>query len=368
MISAVLEVGQVGGDRHHHPEDERDRGQQRETDEDQREAQLADLRASLRRSGVAVVAERGVRRLDGRAALGLRRYTMLDSSLTSWAATPAGAPWRTGPATACGRRRGGAASALPSEAQTSIGPDDPLGAARPSAAAAAWLARNAVDSLPAGGLEAKLARADRGPPAAGQARASTRRRRHPPRPHGRSAQAAGVPGPRPPRRADHRRLHRARRRSQRAHGHPSGARPPRRSTRNAETYQEQAFKVLDVPSASRCGATASGSTWRWRICSPRSRGDRRPAARARRLRQALRGRRADHRARAALPAACRATTRSPCAPTSSSAGPTRSSTCCSAATCSARTGSPSRRCSRCRSFPGPTGSARCRSRWATTSA
>ena len=41
---------------------------------------------------------------------------------------------------------------------------------------------------------------------------------------------------------------------------------------------------------------------------------------------------------------CRATTRSPCAPTSSWAGPTRPSTCCSRATSSAPMASPSRLC------------------------
>ena len=63
---------------------------------------------------------------------------------------------------------------------------------------------------------------------------------------------------------------------------------------------------------------------------PGAHDDRRPDARARRLRQALRRARADLDPRAALSAACRATTRSRCAPTSSSAAPTRPSTCCSA--------------------------------------
>ena len=85
------------------------------------------------------------------------------------------------------------------------------------------------------------------------------------------------------------------------------------------------------------------------LFAPGAHGDRRADPRARRLRQALRRARADLGARAALSAACRATTRSPCAPTSSSAAPTRSSTCCSGATCSARTASRSRSCSRCRS-------------------
>ena len=62
-----------------------------------------------------------------------------------------------------------------------------------------------------------------GPAAAGEARHRPHRVRHPPRPYGRSAQTAPVPGSRTPRGADHRRLHRAGRRSHRAVGHPAAA-------------------------------------------------------------------------------------------------------------------------------------------------
>ncbi len=114
-------------------------------------------------------------------------------------------------------------------------PDPPGGAAR-------LLTRNAVDALPEGELGRQLAR---GAAAAREARRGPHHAGHPPGPHGGAAQAARVSGPRPHRRADHRRLHRAR-------GGPERplARPARRGLReeidrNAETYQEQAFKVLD---------------------------------------------------------------------------------------------------------------------------
>ena len=108
--------------------------------------------------------------------------------------------------------------------------------------AARFLTRNAVDALPEGELERQLGE---GPPAAREARRRPHHARHPPRPHGRAAQAARVPGPRPHGGADHRRLHR------RAWGTRAAARrcgrqlDPAEIDRNAETYQEQAFKVLD---------------------------------------------------------------------------------------------------------------------------
>ena len=79
-------------------------------------------------------------------------------------------------------------------------------------------------------------------------------------------------------------------------------------------------------------------------------------------------RRADLGARDACTRCCRATTRWRSGPTSSSAAPTRRSTCCSAATSSGPTASPSRSSSRCRSCRGSTAPRRCPSRWATTSA
>ena len=77
---------------------------------------------------------------------------------------------------------------------------------------------------------------------------------------------------------------------------------------------------------------------------PRAHRDRRPDPRARRLRQALRGGRADLDPRAALSAAAGLRLGRGRRPTSSSAAPTRRSTCCSAATSSAPTASPSRPC------------------------
>ena len=99
-------------------------------------------------------------------------------------------------------------------AQTSIG-SMPVAASDP-ASQAAFLARNAAESLPAGALEQRLdERRARGPAAARQARPRPDRAGHPPRPHRRAPEAARVPGPRPPRRPDRRRLHRARRRPER---------------------------------------------------------------------------------------------------------------------------------------------------------
>ena len=67
-------------------------------------------------------------------------------------------------------------------------------------------------------------------------------------------------------------------------------------------------------------------------------GDRRPAARARRLRPPVRGQPADHACPSSSTRCCRASTRSRSAPTSSSAAPTRRSTTWSAGSCSARAG------------------------------
>ena len=93
-------------------------------------------------------------------------------------------------------------------------PDATDAAAEDAVQLAGRLAANAVDGLPEGALAEKLrAGARRGAAAAGQARHRPDRARHPPRPCGRAAQAARVPGRRPPRGADRRRLHRARGRS-----------------------------------------------------------------------------------------------------------------------------------------------------------
>ena len=224
---------------------------------------------------------------------------------------------------------------------TSIGPD---GSA--ASDAAAFLTRNAVDALPAGGpgAQARGGRA-RGAAAARQARPRPDGARHPPRPHGRAAEAARVPGPRPPGRPDRRRLHGARRRPERALDARGRCCRARRSTPTRGPTRSRRSRVLrDDPELLRAALQlrvarhADGGA-----LPPGAHDDRRADARARRLRQALRRARADLGARAALPAACRATTRSRSAPTSSSAAPTRRSTCCSRATSSAPTASPSRR-------------------------
>ena len=145
------------------------------------------------------------------------------------------------------------------------------------AADAAFLTRNAVDCAAGRRLERSSRGRAGGPPAAREARARPDGARHPPRPHGRAAEAARVPGPRAPRRPDRRRLHRARGRPERALGDAARARPARRST-----------PTPDLP-----GAGASG-----------------PARRSRALRAALQRRVARHADGGAVPRS-RARRRSP---------------------------------------------------------
>ena len=184
---AVLELGQVGGDGHHHPEDRRDEREQR--DRPQRISARRSLLSRGRPSGGSDE-DRGCRGVRGRSCE------------------------RAG-AAACVRRRPGRRTDDGRRPAPRARPDSSIGAMTPRGQTTPrFLARNAVDCLPAGGARAQ-ARA-RGPPAARQARPRPDGARHPPRPHGRAAQAARVPGPRPRRRPDHRRLHRPRRRSQRA--------------------------------------------------------------------------------------------------------------------------------------------------------
>ena len=130
------------------------------------------------------------------------------------------------------------------------------------------------------------------------------------------------------RRADRRRLHRARRRPERALRHPAGALAARRSTRTrARTWIRRRRVLAD--------RRAAGAAPQLRVAGHADRGpvparaDRhgRPAARARRLRQALRRQRADLAAGAALSRHAGLRLGRRCGPTSSSAAPTRSSTC-----------------------------------------
>ena len=188
---------------------------------------------------------------------------------------------------------------------------------------AAHLTRNAVDCLPGRGARAA---ARRGPAAARQARARPDRRRRPPRPHRRPPEAARVPGPRPHRRADHRRLHRARGRPERPLGDAPGA--VRRGDRRQRAHvrgpggQGAAHRraARDPPQLRVAGHDDGGPV------RARAARDRRPAARARRLRQALRRPPADLGARAALPGAPGLRLGGGARPTSSSAAPTRPST------------------------------------------
>ena len=207
----------------------------------------------------------------------------------------------------------------------------------PSRRMAPDLLRNVVDALPAGELERKLAlgrplRVKLGvdPTSADLHLGHTRRPR----------KAARVPGRRPQGRADHRRLHRPRRRPERALQDAAGR------LRRGDRRQRPHLPGAGVQgAATRRLEIRRNSEWldmpMEELFAPRAHHDRGPAARARRLRQALAARRPIRCSSCSI-RCCRATTRSPCAPTSSSAGPTRSSTCCSAGTSSGPTASPSR--------------------------
>jgi hypothetical protein len=76
VLLAVLQVGQIGGDGHHHPEDRRDDGQQRERQEDGQQAQLLHARANplgwLRRLAIAEQ-RRDVRSVLDAHAAGVQR-------------------------------------------------------------------------------------------------------------------------------------------------------------------------------------------------------------------------------------------------------------------------------------------------------
>ena len=206
-------------------------------------------------------------------------------------------------------------------------PDSPGEAAR-------FLTRNAVEALPEGELERQLEQ-DR--PAAREARRGPHHARHPPRSHGRAAQAARVPGPRPHGRADHRRLHRARGRPERpllgaARRRPRGDRPQRRDLPGAGLQGARPRAHRGAPQR-RVARHADGGP-----VPARAHVHRGPDPRARRLRQALLRPAARSRSSSCSTRCSRATTRWPCARTWSSAAPTRSSTSCSRATSSRPTG------------------------------
>jgi tyrosyl-tRNA synthetase len=128
-LGPVLELRQVGGDRHHHPEEERDPAQQRDPEQDQQQPPLLELR------------------LDGRGAG--RLFALRLGLLAPGPVVPR-----------LGRRgRGGAAAGRhdagrPHAEKLALAPM--ASATSEPAEQAAWLTRNAVDALPEGGLEARL--------------------------------------------------------------------------------------------------------------------------------------------------------------------------------------------------------------------
>ena len=206
------------------------------------------------------------------------------------------------------------------------------------AQAAAWLSRNAVDCLPEGALARKL---ELGRPL----RVKLGIDPTAPDIHLgftvvlqklREFQDAGPHG-----RPDHRRLHGSRGRSERPLGDASGAQ--RRGDRR------QRGKLPGTGAEGARPRPARGPLQR-RVARHDDGGHvpaavddhRRARDRARRLRQAPRRGDAGVDARAAVSRCCRVTTRSRSGPTSSSAAPTRSSTCCSGATSSAPTACRSR--------------------------
>ena len=188
--------------------------------------------------------------------------------------------------------------------ESSIAPD----ARRDRSAAAeqaAELARNAVDALPEGALADKLAAAadearplrvklgiDPTAPDIHLGHAVVLRKL-------REFQDAGHT-----RRADHRRLHGAGRRSRRAlEPAPDVERGGDRGERGDLPGAGDCGSSTTTRSCWRSGATANGSTCRWPSCSRWCARDRGAAARARGLRQTVGGERADLAARAAVPAA-----------------------------------------------------------------
>ena len=226
--------GQVGGDRHHHPEHASRRARARPGRQKMTAAAASDahaLRRRRRRGGRGAgrcIAERAA---SVAVASPLRRRSMRAGSAVVASAAAAGR-WARRP------RRRGASRERRTQAlawrRTSSMP--------PTASEAAFLARNAVDALPAGGLAAAWR----------------------PRREGRPLRVKLGLDPTAPdihlghtvvlqklrefqdlghtRRADHRRLHRARGRSERPLGDAPGALAARRSTPTPATYQEQALQ------------------------------------------------------------------------------------------------------------------------------
>ena len=363
VLRAVLELGQVGGDRHHHPEHGRDERQRAEADQDREQAQLAHPRASAagrrapppaaarrRRNGIGAEGSRSGRRdvvvvahAIGMAPLGYRpdghRGTgarMARSRPRIRSAEPPRRRRESSIGARCDRRSAAPVRRAPagSRERAPVTPHRRRRRHRRRGLAGAQRRR-----LPARGRARGQARARA--PAAGQARDRPDRARHPSRLHRRAAEAARVPGPRPHRRADHRRLHRARRRPERPLEHAAGARAGR--DRRQRAHLPGAGDEGARPRAARgplqrrvarhadgrpVRADAHRRPWPRSSSATTSPSASPPASRSRCSSCSIR--------------CCRATTRWRSGPTSSSAAPTRSSTCCSGATSSAPTASPSR--------------------------
>ena len=365
-LDRVLELRQVRGDRGERAEQHRDHRQRGESRR-ARTAAAACARAGAARRGPRWRLSRGALRRgddDRRGTLlafcaGCRRRRSCDRSRTAAQRLGAHAVRRAAPLRvagaagrgSCSRRAGGArefsrwAAGLRGTAHAT---------ARLSADPSHYDCRDGSHPLRRSRLAvAQRSRLPAGGRARGQARSSagrcasssgwTRPRPTSPRAYGGAPEAARVPGRRPHGRADHRRRHGARRRSER----------PLVDAPDAERRGDQGQR-RHLPGAGDEGARpgAAGGPLQRRLARHVDGGAvpaacRRPRSRTSSSARTLpsgsrRGRRS--RCWSCSTRCCRATTRSRSRPTSSSAGPTRSSICCWAATSSAPTGSPSRWC------------------------
>ena len=140
-------------------------------------------------------------------------------------------------------------------------------------------------------------RRPRGSPAAGQARHRPVRDRADPRPRRGAAQAAPVPGLRPHGRPRRRRLHRPGGRPVRTHRDPRRRRAPTQVVANAHGYFDQLMQILDPRPhrGRRTTPTGSAPMQLADMLELHPPDDRRPTARARRLRPPVRGQRSRSR-------------------------------------------------------------------------
>ena len=281
-------VGQVGRDRHHHPEDGRDDGEQRE-----------------RRRGSRAGRSFLTLRLDARGRRRRRRGSAHSGAMMRCGASVAHAAAALGGGVGA-RQRGvaGVAARAPRTApDSSIGPAMAPAAPRPPPALAAQRRRLAARGR--AGAQARGRRA-RGAASCGSSSGSTR-----PRPTSTSATRSCSQKLREFQDLGHRVVLIVGDYTARV-GDPSGrsttrpgAHAARRSTPTPRPTSEQAFTVLrDDPE--RLEVRRNGEWLDMRdggALPPRAHDDRRADARARRLRQALRRAAADLDARAALPAA-----------------------------------------------------------------